>query len=103
MRWQMARLLPSLLWRRIRKRQSIDLLVTHSPPYGIHDRPDRAHTGFRVFRQFINALKPRYLLHGHVHVYRQDVPRVTRVEQTTVINVYPYRVIEISSDGDQAE
>lgn len=103
MRWQVARMLPNLLWRRLRKRRGLDVLVTHSPPFGIHDRPDRAHTGFRVFRQFIEALKPRYLLHGHVHVYRQDVPRVTRVEQTTVINVYPYRIIEVSQDNGQAD
>lgn len=96
MLWEVARLLPQLLWRRIRYGRAVDLFVTHSPPFRIHDRPDRAHTGFRVFRHIIHYLRPRYLLHGHVHVYRQDVQRVTRVGHTTVINVYPYRVLELT-------
>lgn len=98
MRWQVARLLPQLIWRRLRYGRAVDLFVTHSPPFGIHDRPDRAHTGFRVFRHIIRYLRPRYLLHGHVHVYRQNIPRETRVGQTTVINVYPYRVLELKKD-----
>lgn len=102
MRWEVARLLPQLLWRRIRYGRAVDILVTHSPPFGIHDRPDRAHTGFRVFRQLIHYLKPRYFLHGHVHVYRQDAPRETRVGKTTVINVYPYRILKLKKD-DAAE
>lgn len=99
MRWEIMRLLPQLLWRRFRDGRAVDILVTHSPPFGIHDRPDRAHTGFRIFRQLIHYLKPRYFLHGHVHVYRQDVPRETRVDQTTVINVYPYRILELEKEN----
>jgi uncharacterized protein len=38
--------------------------------------------------------RPRYLLHGHVHVYQPDAPRVTDFYQTTVINVYPYHVFD---------
>lgn len=98
MRWQAARLLPQLLWRRIRRGRAVDLLVTHSPPYGVHDRPDRAHTGFRVFRHIIRLFKPLYFLHGHIHVYRQDVTRESVIDQTNVINVYPYRVIEMKKD-----
>lgn len=94
MRWNVARLLPSLLWSRIRHGRDLDILVAHSPPYGIHDGADLAHRGFKIFRQFMQRFRPRYLLHGHVHVYRNDIPRVTRFGATTVINVYPYRVIE---------
>jgi len=89
MRWEIARLLPHLLWRRFRLGRALDILVTHSPPFQIHDRPDRAHTGFRFFHRFMALFRPRYLLHGHIHVYRRDVPRVTRFEDTIVINVYP--------------
>ena len=97
MRWQVLRMIPQFLWRRLRYGRAVDLLVTHSPPFGVHDRPDRAHTGFRIFRDVIRYFKPHFLLHGHIHVYRHDVERVTRVGETTVINVYPYRVLDLSS------
>lgn len=94
MSWNVYRLVPQLIWNKIRYGRYLDILVTHSPPYGIHDGRDLAHRGFRVLRSFIQRFQPRYMLHGHVHVYRPDVPRVTRFASTTVINVYPYRVIE---------
>lgn len=95
MRWEVLRLLPSLLLARFLRRRALDVLVTHSPPFGIHDRRDRAHLGFQVFRWLIHYVRPRYLLHGHIHVYRPDTPRVTQVEDTTVVNVYPYRLLSI--------
>ena len=95
MRQQVTRLVPRLLLNRQRYGRYLDILVSHSPPFGIHDRSDIAHTGFKILNTFIKLFKPRYLLHGHIHVYRQDVSRVTLVENTTVINVYPYRVLDI--------
>jgi Icc-related predicted phosphoesterase len=93
---QVARLLPKLALNRARYGRALDILVTHSPPYGIHDEDDMAHRGFRVFRSFLRYVKPRYLVHGHVHVYRSDTPRQTRYHETTVINVYPAHVFEFS-------
>ncbi len=90
MRYQIGRLLPTLLYNRIRYGRFLDILVTHSPPFGIHDRPDLPHTGFKVFLPFLHHFKPRYLLHGHIHLYQQDAVRVTQFEHTTIINVYPY-------------
>lgn len=90
-----GRLLPQLLWNLARYGRAVDILVTHSPPYHIHDKPDIAHQGFRVFRTIMNLFAPKYLLHGHIHVYRQDMTRETRFGNTTVINVYPYRIIEL--------
>lgn len=95
MRWEVTRLLPQLLYCRLRYGRFLDILVTHSPPFGIHDRPDLAHVGFKVFRAFMQWFKPRYLLHGHVHIYRNDTVRMTRFEETTVINVYPYHFIRL--------
>ena len=95
MRWEALRLLPRLLLGRLRYNRPLDVLVTHSPPFGVHDRQDRAHLGFKVYHRLIHTFRPRYLLHGHIHVYRQDTPRVTEVEDTTVVNVYPYRLLSI--------
>jgi uncharacterized protein len=94
MRWQMGRLLPRLLLNRVRYGRFLDILITHSPPFGIHDRSDLAHTGFKIFRPFMRYFKPRYLLHGHIHIYRQDTIRQTRYHSTEIINVFPARVIE---------
>jgi uncharacterized protein len=95
MRYEVVRLAPRLLWNRVRYGRALDILVTHSPPFDIHDRTDRAHTGFRIFHQFMRWFRPRFLLHGHVHLYRRDLPRVTLFEETTIINVYPYRLLDL--------
>jgi Icc-related predicted phosphoesterase len=87
-------LAPRLLLNRLRFGRFLDILVTHSPPRGIHDDTDRAHTGFNVFRTFMDVFRPRLLLHGHSHVYRPDTQTSTRYKHTQVINVYPYRTIE---------
>jgi Icc-related predicted phosphoesterase len=103
MRQQVARLAPRLLLNRRRYGRYLDILVTHSPPFGIHDRSDIAHTGFKIFNTFIKLFKPRYLLHGHIHIYRRNVSRVTQVDETTIINVYPYRVLEYEKPPDLAD
>jgi Icc-related predicted phosphoesterase len=91
MTWNVLQMVPALWWNHWRYGRSLDILVTHSPPFGIHDESDLAHTGFRVFRTVMKRFRPRYLLHGHIHVYRNDVPTITQYHSTTVVNVYPYR------------
>ncbi|MER2598500.1 MAG: metallophosphoesterase [Caldilineales bacterium] len=96
--WRKAlRLVPSLLWHQVRHGRPLDILLTHSPPAGIHDGPDRAHLGFDAFLWLMRRFQPRYLLHGHKHVYRHDEVVETRYGATQVINVYPWRVLEIET------
>lgn len=87
--WCMA---PALFMNRVQHGRYLDILVTHSPPRGIHDGDDLAHRGFSVFLDLMNWFKPRYLLHGHKHVYGTE-PTRTRYVESDVINVYPYRVL----------
>lgn len=88
-----AALAPKLWLNRLRHGRFLDILVTHSPPFGIHDGGDLAHIGFKPFLGFIKMYQPRYLLHGHSHVYRRtDITR-TLSGQTEILNVYPYRLI----------
>lgn len=89
-------LTPRLWLNRLRYGRALDILVTHAPPKGIHDGSDPAHVGFLAFNRFIARFQPRYLLHGHAHVWRRDAVTSTQVGATTVLNVYPYRVIEIA-------
>jgi len=95
MRARILALVPQLWFNRFRYGRFLDILIAHSPPFEIHDGADPAHTGFKAFRSFMKTFKPRYLLHGHAHVYRSDAVTRTRFEATEVINVYPYRVVEL--------
>lgn len=96
MRFRAWGLIPSLLWNRLRYRRGLDILITHSPPFGIHDEDTLAHRGLRAINWLIHWAKPRYHLHGHVHFHRHNLtPCNTLVGVTQVINVYPYQVIEI--------
>ena len=101
MRLQIARLLPRLLWNKIRYGRYLDILVTHAPPRGIHDQPDRCHQGFEVLRDFMERFRPRYLLHGHIHLYdRQTITR-TQFLDTTVLNAYGFRELRIPVLAEQ--
>lgn len=87
--------MPGLLYNRLRYGRWLDILVAHSPPFGIHDEEDRAHQGFESFLTFMRWFKPRYLLHGHIHIYRNDTVTQTRYYETEVINVYPYKILDL--------
>jgi hypothetical protein len=91
----MLRLFPRLLWNRIFRGRYLDILLTHSPPYGINDLPDPCHTGFRVFLWFMRVFKPRYLIHGHVHLYDRNAAREAVYHETRIINAYDHVVLEI--------
>lgn len=91
--WRVAACRP-WVWRA----RGVDIVVTHAPPYGIHDGADRAHTGFRAFRALVDSLKPRYFVHGHNHLsYEARADRVTAVGGTRVVNAFRYVVIPLEA------
>lgn len=45
-----------------------DVLITHSPPYGILDYADNIHYGSEEISQRIAQVHPRLHLFGHIHV-----------------------------------
>lgn len=95
-------IIPHLLFNRLIYGRYLDILVTHAPPWGIHDQSDLPHQGIKAFRWFIQVFKPAYHFHGHIHVYRPDTPLETQVGQTRVINTFGYRVTEVQP-GKRAE
>jgi Icc-related predicted phosphoesterase len=95
MAWRILRSYPRALLGRWKRGYALDLMITHSPPLGIHDGQDKAHVGFRAFRRFMRWTRPRYLLHGHQHVHRNLDPTETKYHETIVLNVFPYRVLDI--------
>lgn len=70
-----------------------DILITHGPPAGVNDGPDRPHHGLKAVRRAVEWMHPRLLLHGHVHPYGRDIDREARLGETRVINVVGHRVI----------
>ncbi|TVR69420.1 MAG: metallophosphoesterase [Spirochaetaceae bacterium] len=92
---RVVRLIPRLLWNRLVRGRYLDILLTHAPPRGIHDREDRCHQGFSAFLWFIRYFRPRYLLHGHIHLYDINEERTTSYEDTRIINVYDHFVLDV--------
>ncbi|AGM03665.1 metallophosphoesterase family protein [Amycolatopsis keratiniphila] len=79
--------------RRLRDGRNVDILLTHAPPRHCGDREDPPHRGFDCLHRTIELLRPKWLLHGHIHPHGEPVPdRV--VGGTTVRNVVGHRIME---------
>ncbi|MAU09335.1 MAG: metallophosphoesterase [Anaerolineaceae bacterium] len=96
---QMARMVnrmtPSLYFHRMRTGQFPDILVAHSPAWGIHDAEDYPHHGFKALLTYMKRFKPRYMFHGHVHTWDRRKTVVTDYEETRIMNINPYTVIDV--------
>ncbi|MFN4245427.1 MAG: metallophosphoesterase [Brevinematia bacterium] len=84
-----------LLFRKLVLKKDIDIVVTHAPPYGIHDKDDIVHVGFKVFLELIEKFRPKYFLHGHTHMYDIRESRISDYKGTKIINCYGYFVLDI--------
>jgi len=89
------KLIPHLLWNRIVHGRFVDILLTHAPPKGIHDKADKCHWGFKAYLWFMKVFKPKLLVHGHIHLYDLSDVRCTRWEDTMVVNAYSHYVIDL--------
>jgi Icc-related predicted phosphoesterase len=97
--WGLAYLLaPRLLLNKIRYGRYLDILVTHAPPWKIHDMDDLPHQGIKAFNWLNRVFKPMVHFHGHVHVYRSDTIKETLVGHTRVINAYGYRELSLAPE-----
>ena len=71
------------------RRRGFDILVTHAPAYQLNDGMDLPHQGFRAFLTLLNRYRPKFFLHGHVHMsYGRRHKRYDKYQDTHVINVY---------------
>ncbi len=75
--------------------RGVRLMVTHASPAGVHDVSDGVHDGFQAFHMLVRVGRPGYLVHGHTHAVRNLVPTETRLVDTCVVNVFPFRVIDL--------
>ncbi|MEU3625040.1 metallophosphoesterase [Amycolatopsis coloradensis] len=82
-------------WREGRDGRDVDVLLTHAPPRHCGDREDPPHHGFDCLHRTIESLRPKWLLHGHIHPHGEPVPdRV--VGGTTVRNVVGHQIMEFA-------
>lgn len=90
------RLIRQANWRRLRDGREVDVLLTHSPPLDCGDREDPPHRGFACLHDTVRRLRPRLLLHGHIHPHGESTPD-RRLGDTLVRNVVGYHLLDIGS------
>jgi len=95
MGFKIMKLLPFLIFNRLIYGRWLDILLTHAPPWGIGDKNDKCHQGFKVFRIFMKIFKPKYLLHGHIHLYDINAQREFQFKKTKIVNIYEHKILEI--------
>lgn len=77
------------LWFQLFRHRGFDILLTHAPAYQLNDGRDLPHQGFQVFNELIKKYKPKFFVHGHVHMsYGRQHKRYDKYEETHVINAY---------------
>ncbi len=100
---QMARRYNKLKFQ-VYKHKGIDILLTHAPAYGVFECSDLCHTGFQVFNDIIEQLRPSYFIHGHLHLnYDYKLKRIYNIGSTNCINAFNYHVLEYEKNDDSVE
>jgi Icc-related predicted phosphoesterase len=69
---------------------SVDILITHNSPAGVHERDREVHQGFEGFKDYINRANPGLMIHGHQHH-----EQITVMGRTTIAGVYGERLFRI--------
>ncbi|MBF6613514.1 MAG: metallophosphoesterase [Chloroflexi bacterium] len=100
--WNLWRLIPGLLRNKLLTGRYLDVLVTHTPPRGIHDNDDIAHRGFEALLPFVDRYRPILLLHGHTHRYQPMLPTQTRWKDTEIINAYGHVLLELARNDEKS-
>ncbi len=87
------------LRRQIKKAGGVDVILTHAPVRGYGDDDSPAHRGFEAFLPLIDELRPRWFVHGHVHLnYSNASRRIYQRGSTTIINACGRYVIDTEEE-----
>ncbi len=95
MKFRLIKMIPRLLFNKIRHGRYLDIFLTHASPEGIHDKKDQCHKGFSSYIWFIKKFKPKLMIHGHIHLYDSQEKRVSELESTTIINAFSHYTVEL--------
>ena len=91
---RLALLTPRLLLNLLFRGRAADIVLTHAAPRGVHDRDDLCHRGFKCFLWLMRVFKPKWLVHGHIHLYDLADVRVSAYAETTVINAFGHWILD---------
>lgn len=72
--------------------EKVDVIISHSPPYGINDNIDLAHIWFKELKNYIDIVKPKYLFHWHTYDYWTFIDKYNG---TNIIYVEWHKIIDI--------
>ena len=101
MKRKLLKLVPGLILNKIKYGRYLDILISHAPPINPQKETDISvseELGFECLLRFIKFFKPKYLVHGQVHIYDPDKNRTSKIEQTEVVNAYSRYIIEVSDN-----
>lgn len=91
---QMSWRVKKLIFKLFRTR-GFDIMVCHAPALDLGDGKDPTHRGFTSFRHLLDKYRPRFFVHGHQHLTYNLRDRVTKHNDTTIINSEEYYIFEI--------
>jgi Icc-related predicted phosphoesterase len=94
MRYKLWKMIPTLLMNKLRYGRYLDIFLTHASPRHIHDHEDPCHQGFKCYRWFIKRFHPKYMIHGHIHLYDINENRITTWEGCTIINAFSRYILD---------
>lgn len=75
----------------LENKNTVDIVISHNSPKGIHDKEDIVHEGFIGLSNYIVKQKPSYVFHGHQHKNQQ-----TKIKETLVTGVFGGIIFDFS-------
>jgi hypothetical protein len=94
MQRKVRRMIPRMFLNKIKYRRYNDILITHSPPFGIHDDKTLAHRRFREFLKFMQRYRPAYLIHGHTAPDAKNGTPTSYHSSTKIINTNNLEILD---------
>ncbi len=95
MKRKLLKLVPKLIYNKLKYGRYLDIFMTHASPRHIHDHEDPCHLGFECYNWFLQRFKPTYMVHGHIHLYDLREERIGKYYDSIVVNAYAHHVIEL--------
>ena len=95
MQRKVRRMIPRMALNKLKYKRYLDILITHSPPHGIHDDKTLAHRGFKEFLKFMKRYRPAYLIHGHTAPTAENGTPTSHYSSTKIINTNNFRILDI--------
>lgn len=88
------------LWWKLKKYRGFDILLTHAPAYQLNDGRDLPHQGFQEFIRLMEKYRPRFFIHGHVHMnYGRQHKRYDKYQDTNVINAFERCIFDYEDEN----